>query len=472
MSQNLRLKQPYREREQVQASFADKLAGVVGSKWVITDPAVLACYARDASVAFGHPAAAVLPGDTAEVSAVLRLCHEAGVPVTPRGAGTGLAGGAVPREGVVLALTRLRHLVVHKEDFLAVAGAGAVTGDIQAAAEAVGLFYPPDPASASVSTIGGNVATNAGGPHGYKYGVTRNYLLGLEVVLADGTVIQTGGRTLKNATGYDLTALLCGSEGTLGVVTQAILRLIPFPEERAGVLAAFNDIGAAAQSVLDIVSTGTVPAALEIMDRTALECAAWELRGKSPEAVLFIELDGPRETVSRQISEVAGICRRSAAGDVQTAAGTGIEDFYRLRRSVSAALVRLYPVKIGEDVAVPVSQVWGFIRKITKITETTGLKIAVFGHAADGNLHPNILFDPRETDARQVEAATAAVFEAALACGGTLSGEHGIGSLKAPYFQDAVGAKAAEIMRGIKRVFDPGGVLNPGKIWVLDGEQK
>lgn len=454
----------------MQTSFPRKLSEIVGPKWVLTDPAELACYARDASVASGHPAAVVLPGSTSEVSAVLRLAAEAGIPVTPRGAGTGLAGGAVPREGIVLGLARLRELTVRKEDLVAVAGAGAVTGEIQTAAENHGLFYPPDPASSSVSTIGGNIATNAGGPHGFKYGVTRDYLLGLEVVLADGTIVQTGGATLKNATGYNLTALLCGSEGTLGVITRAALRLIAKPEERAGVLAAFGELEAAAQAVLDVIGTGIVPAALELLDRTALECAARDDWPEPPGAVLLVEVDGAPETVNRQASEVGEICRRRGAYDVRTAMDENMAWFYRLRRSVSGALVNLYPVKIGEDVVVPLSMVPGFIRKISEVGASTGVRIVVFGHAGDGNLHPNILFDPRETDARHVEAAKAAVFKAALKCGGTLSGEHGIGSLKAPYFQDAVGPDAVRIMRGIKRVFDPHGLLNPGKIWAVDGE--
>ncbi|MEW6448726.1 MAG: FAD-linked oxidase C-terminal domain-containing protein [Bacillota bacterium] len=450
--------------------LAAKLASIVGSKWVLTDPATLTCYARDASVASGHPTAAVLPGSTGEVAAVLRLAAEAGVPVTPRGAGTGLAGGAVPGNGIVLVLTRLRGLEIHKEDLICVAGAGAVTAEIHAAAETAGLFYPPDPSSASVSTLGGNVATNAGGPHGFKYGVTRDYLLGLEVVLADGTVIQTGGRTLKNATGYNLTALLCGSEGTLGVITQAVLRLVPRPEERAGVFALFAEVEAVAQAALSVIAAGISPAALEIMDRTALDCAFGDILGDPVAAALLLEIDGPRETVSRQTAEVEALCRRSGAADIRVAAGNQVEELYRLRRAVSGALVHLYPVKIGEDVAVPVSRVPELIREISGISDKTGVKIAVFGHAADGNLHPNILYNPRETDVEHVNAAIAGIFRAALSHGGTLSGEHGVGVLKKPYFKDAVGTDTVNLMRGIKKLFDPRGLLNPGKIWATDGE--
>lgn len=450
----------------ISAAFTEKLAAVVGPKWVLTDPAELACYARDASVASGHPAAVVLPGSTSEVSAVLRLAAEAGIPVTPRGAGTGLAGGAVPGEGMVLALTRIRQLAVHKQDLVAVAGAGAITADLHTAAETDGLFYPPDPSSASVCTIGGNIATNAGGPHGFKYGVTRDYLLGLEVVLADGTVLQTGGRTLKNSTGYSLTQLLCGSEGTLGVITQAVLRLIPRPEDRAGVLAAFGDAGAAAQAVLDIIAAGISPGAIELMDRTALEPAAESLWPHPPAAVLLVEVDGPGEVVQRHAGKIEDICGRSA-DKTQRAAGADYEEFHRLRRSISGSLTRLYPVKIGEDVAVPVGRVTDFIEKVTGISKDTCVRIAVFGHAADGNLHPNILFDPRDTDEGQVKAAMDGIFQAALKCGGTLSGEHGIGMLKAPYFETAVGSEAVAVMRGIKKAFDPRGLLNPGKIWLL-----
>jgi glycolate oxidase len=369
-----------------------------------------------------------------------------------------------------MGLARLRELTARNEDLVVVAGAGVTTGAIQTAAESRALFYPPDPSSSSVSTIGGNIATNAGGPHGFKYGVTRDYLLGLEIVLADGTIVHTGGATLKNATGYNLTQLLCGSEGTLAVITRAVLRLIPRPEARAGVSAAFDCTDDAAHTVLDISGAGIIPAALELMDRTALEGAAPDEWPQPPAGLLLVEVDGPLETVGRQASAVAEICRRRGAHDVRTVTGADMAGFYSLRRSVSGALVNLYPVKIGEDVVVPVSMVPGLIRDIAEIGASTGVKIAVFGHAGDGNLHPNILFDPRETDAGRVEAAMAAVFKAALKCGGTVSGEHGIGSLKAPYFQEAVGPEAVKIMRGIKRVFDPHGLLNPGKIWTVNGE--
>jgi glycolate oxidase len=420
-------------------------------------------------VAAGTPQAVILPGSTAEVAAVMKIAAKTGVPVTPRGAGTGLAGGAVAAQGIVLALTRLRTLAVHPEDRVAVAGAGVTTAAVHTAAAAAGLFYPPDPSSASVATIGGNIATNAGGPHGFKYGVTRDYLLGLEAVLADGTVVQTGGRTLKNATGYDLTGLLCGSEGTLAIITGAILRLLPLPEATAGLVAAFSELEAAAQGVTAVTGAGIVPAALELIDRTALSCAAPALWTEPPAAVLWIEIDGPAETVSRQVEEAATLCRQAGASSTWTAAGKQREEFYQLRRNVSGALVRRYPAKIGEDVVVPVSRVPAFIRSVVRIGAETGLAIAVFGHAADGNLHPNILFDPQETDPARVEAAISAIFREALACGGTLSGEHGVGILKAPYFEAAVGKECVRIMRGIKAVFDPRGLLNPGKIWPAKG---
>ncbi|RPF49833.1 glycolate oxidase [Thermodesulfitimonas autotrophica] len=450
-------------------SFLTEATRLLGTDWVLTDPALVACYARDASVAAGTPQAVLLPGSTAEVAAVMKIAAKTGVPVTPRGAGTGLAGGAVAAQGIVLALTRLRALAVHPEDRVAVAGAGVTTATVHTAAAAAGLFYPPDPSSASVATIGGNIATNAGGPHGFKYGVTRDYVLGLEAVLADGTVIQTGGRTLKNATGYDLTGLLCGSEGTLAIITGAILRLLPLPEATAGLVAAFSELEAAAQGVITVTGAGIVPAALELIDRTALSCAAPALWTEPPAAVLWIEIDGPAETVSRQVEEAATLCRQAGASSTWTAAGKQREEFYQLRRNVSGALVRRYPAKIGEDVVVPVSRVPAFIRSVVRIGAETGLAIAVFGHAADGNLHPNILFDPQETDPARVEAAISAIFREALACGGTLSGEHGVGILKAPYFEAAVGKECVRIMRGIKAVFDPRGLLNPGKIWPAEG---
>ncbi|MEW6183762.1 MAG: FAD-linked oxidase C-terminal domain-containing protein [Bacillota bacterium] len=449
----------------ISSSIAQVFAKIVGTKWVLTDPAELTCYARDASVASGRPAAVVVPGSSAEVSAVLKAAAEASIPVTPRGAGTGLAGGAVPMEGIVLALTRLRGLSVHKRDLVASVGAGVATQDLHAAAENEGLFYPPDPSSASVCTIGGNVATNAGGPHGFKYGVTRDYLLGLEVVLSDGTLIQTGGRTLKNAAGYSLTQLLCGSEGTLGVVTNALLRLIPLPEERAGVLSVFDDLGAAAQAVLEIINGGICPSALEIMDRTTLSCAARDIWPAPPAAALLVEIDGPLEVVLRRAWETETVCRGCGARKANTASGGEASDFAGLRRAVSGSLTRLFPLKIGEDVAVPLGMLPSFIDMMGSLSADTGVKIAVFGHAADGNLHPNILFDPRDIDAVQVEAAIEGIFQAAFKCGGALSGEHGVGMLKSPFFEQAVGPETIALMRGIKKVFDPHGQLNPGKIW-------
>ena len=449
------------------------LKGIVGPDRVYTDPADLAAYSYDATWEPARPEAVVRAASTEEVSRLLALANEAEVAVHPRGAGTGLSGGAVPRGGgIVLALNDLNRITeVDPADSLAVAGAGVITGELHRAAESKGLFYPPDPASLSACTIGGNIAENAGGPRCLKYGVTRDYVLGLEVVLAGGQVLRLGGRCLKNVTGYDLPRLFTGSEGTLGVITEATLRLIPQPQSRATLVALYDDLARAGDTVATIGQAGLVPAALEILDRSSIRCAeAYRPSGLNleSEAMLLIEVDGPGPAATQnQIEQVRRVCVGSGARQVLVAAG-GAEAarLWQVRRNVSAAIVRLKPAKISEDAAVPRSQVPAMIRRLAEIRQRHGVDLVVFGHAGDGNLHPNIVADRRDPEEMaRVERAMADIFQAALDLGGTLSGEHGIGLSKASFLPRQLSTAERSAMLAVKKALDPKGILNPGKIF-------
>lgn len=457
------------------ASILAELRRIVGAGFVLDSPDALVCYGADGTWRPGRPEAVVLPASTDEVAEVVRVAARHGLPVTPRGAGTGLSGGAVPCGGIALSLARMNRIVeVDRRNLLAVVEPGVVTADLQREVEAMGLFYPPDPASGRVCTIGGNIAENAGGPRCFKYGVTRDYVLGLEVVLADGRVLRTGGRTVKNVSGYDLTRLMVGSEGTLGVVTQATLRLIPKPESAATVMAVFARLEDAAEASAAIVAGGVTPATLEIMDRLAIGVVENYLHlglPDSAEAILLIEVDGFREAVARQLDLVAAACCRLGAAEVRQATAQAERDeLWRARRSVSAALCRIKPLRVGEDVCVPVSRVPELVRRLQRLAAEAGLTMAVFGHIGDGNMHPNFVVDPRDqAEMARMEAALADVARIALELGGTLSGEHGIGLLKAPYLEWEVGSLGLEVMRRVKQSLDPLGILNPGKMRLAQG---
>ncbi len=453
-----------------------ELAACVGSENVLTSPQDLICYGFDATGLTGRPSAVVLPRATAEVSRIMKIAYRERIPVTPRGAGTGLAGGAVPVQGgVVLSLARMTRIVeTSTRDRLAVVEPGVITADLARAAEAVGLFYPPDPSSHKVSTIGGNIACNAGGPRCFKYGVTRDYVLGLEVVLPDGDVLRTGGRTVKNVTGYDLTRLIVGSEGTLGVVTQANLRLIAQPEVKQTLLAVFSRLDAAGRAVEEVVSSGVVPCSMELMDQACLQVVEQYLGVGLPvdaEAVLLVELDGYRETVERQAAATAALLTGCDAAAVRVAHSEAeAANLWQARRSISPALTRIAPLKIGEDIAVPPSQIQSFIRRFQYLRQQFEIPMVVYGHAGDGNLHPNTVVDGRNPAAlAEVERWLGEVARLALDLGGTLSGEHGIGALKAPYLEWEVGAVGIQAMRAIKTALDPLHLLNPGKMRLDDG---
>lgn len=456
------------------AAIVAELRSIVGPANVLDSPQALLCYSYDATFHAGRPEVVVLPASTEEVVGVVQIAARHGVPITPRGAGTGLSGGSLPKGGIALSLTRMtRVLEIDARNLLAVVEPGVVTATLQKQVEEIGLFYPPDPASARVSTIGGNIAENAGGPRCFKYGVTRDYVLGLEVVLADGRLLQTGGRTVKNVTGFDLTRLIVGSEGTLGIVTKAILRLVPKPETVRTLMAVFPRLEDAAETTAAIVAKGVTPATIEIMDQLTLKAVENYLHIGLPveaEAVLLIEVDGFAEAVTRQVGIVVELCQSMGASEVRTAATEEERaQLWLARRSISTAITKVRPTRIGEDVAVPVSRIPEMIRKVHYLRDQTGLTMAIYGHVGDGNLHPNIVTDLRDTEEMaKVEGVLEEIARFALGLGGTLSGEHGIGTVKAPYLEMAVGEVGLDVMRRIKRALDPQNLLNPGKMRLDD----
>jgi glycolate oxidase len=450
-----------------------ELERIVGREQVHAGPAQRVAYSFDATFPQDVPDVALTPGSTEEVSATLALASREGIVVHPRGAGSSLSGGAAPLGGgISLSLARMnRILEIDPADSVAVVQPGVVTADLQREVERIGLFYPPDPASLTQSTIGGNVACNAGGPRCLKYGVTKDYVLGLTVVLIDSRVLRLGRRTVKNVTGFQLVQLFVGSEGSLGVITEVILRLIPLPRYRSTAAAYFPALDAASEAVTAIMSSGILPATLEMMDRATINVVEDYLSlglPRTAEALLLLEQDGNDEQAARaEVGRMASICRELGATDVQVAQTPAERDgLWRARRAVSGALGRVRPNKLGEDIVVPRSKIPAMVRRIEAIAAQHGLPIAVFGHAGDGNLHPNILFDLRkEGELERVERAAADIFTAALDLGGTLSGEHGIGSLKREFLVDDLGEEAVSVMRAIKTALDPRGLLNPHKIF-------
>ena len=450
-----------------------QLKMTTGKDGVLSTPEDLAVYGYDGTFEDHCPDIVVLPRTTEQVSQIVMLAARERIPVVTRGMGSGLAAASVPFQGgIALTMTRMnRILEIDEVNATAHVEAGVVTADLQTAVEKLGLFYPPDPSSIRHSTIGGNIACNAGGPRCLKYGVTGDYMLGLTVVLADGRILHTGGKCIKDVVGYDLTALFTGSEGTLGVITEALLRLTAKPKFARTALVEFAALEDASRTVNAILSAGIVPATLELMDETAIACIEEALHLGLPldvEAILLVETDGADEaSVLREIEAVAAICRASGARQVKVAKGEAErENLWKARRSVSPALARKAPNKLGEDITVPRSAIPEAVRRLKAISARYGLPIVIFGHAGDGNLHPNILFDKRDPQQwAKVERMAAEEFALALELGGTLSGEHGVGMLKRPYMEQALGPVSLEVQKRIKAALDPVNILNPGKVF-------
>ena len=446
-----------------------RLKTLVGPGGVDASDEARAAHGYDAARIRGLPDVVVHPSDTSQVAAVLAFCHEEGIPVHPRGAGSGMAGGSVPLQGgVALVLTRMnRVLAVHRDDLYAEVEPGVVTGDFQKRVEALGLFYPPDPGSLAFCTLGGNAATGAGGPRGLKYGVTRDYVLGLEAVAADGSVLRTGVRTLKGVVGYDLTRLLVGSEGTLAVITGIRLKLLPRPAAVRTALVLFGRADEAARAVQEIVAAGILPSTLEYMDRACLRAAERLLTGGGDPggaAALLVETDGSGAEAAAQMHTVREVCARLGSLEFREAGDpAGRERLWRGRRSLSQAVHRPGHVKVNEDVAVPRSRLAELLEFLDGLARRRGIPVLCFGHAGDGNLHVNLLVPEERME--EAPEMVEALFAEVVRLQGTLSAEHGVGAAKAPYVTMEVPPACLEAMRRIKRALDPRGILNPGKIF-------
>lgn len=453
-------------------SIIPKIEAIVGREHVTTAEEDLLCYAYDATNRHHCPDAVVFPGDTDEVSAIMRLADESRIFVIPRGAGTGMSGGSLAIQGgLVMVMTRFsRILSIDPDNLVAEVEPGVITAHFQETVETQGLFYPPDPSSASYSTLGGNVAECAGGPRAVKYGVTRDYVLGLEVVLPTGKVIKTGVRTAKGVVGYDLTRLIVGSEGTLGVITKIVLRLLPLPEVVRTLSAVFGRIQHAAKTVSEIMRSGIIPRAVEYMDQSAISCVEEYLNIGLPVdagAMLLLEVDGNPSATDMALQQLADVCKKNGAREINVAkSAQEAAELWQARQAISPALFRLGPDKINEDIVVPRSRIPDIVQWIDELRERTGLTMVTFGHAGDGNIHFNIILDKGDKETLlRAERAVEELFKHTIALGGTISGEHGVGITKAPYLAMEIGSEEIALMKRIKTAFDPNGILNPGKIF-------
>ncbi len=434
-------------------------------------PEDLICYGFDASGIEDRPSAVVWPENAEQVSQIMKYAYGNEIPIVPRGAGTGMTGGAVPLKGsIVLSTEKMnRMLELDKGNLTVLVEPGIINGRLQREVEDHRLFYPPDPASMNFCTIGGNVAENAGGPRALKYGVTRDYVMEMEAVLPNGDLIDVGVRTCKGVVGYDLTRLLVGSEGTLAVSTKIRLKLLPLPEDVLTLLCLFHDLETSGRAVSMIISSRIVPRTMEFMDREAI-MAVEKLQPLGlpgdVEALLLIEIDGHPEAIRKETEKVAEICTKLGA-DVRMAEDDAArERLWECRRKVSPALYSLSPGKIGEDIVVPRNSIPQMLTSLKRLSDETGIKIVNFGHAGDGNIHVNLMVDrTNEEETRKAEALVRRIFEATLSLGGTISGEHGVGITKAPYLRMEVKPAELALMKGIKNLFDPKNILNPGKIF-------
>ena len=441
---------------------------------MLSDEAARTRYGQDGLKVPRLPDAAVLPGTTSEVAAIAELCHGQRVPLYVRGGGTGYSGGAVPLHGgLLMSMERFnRILEIDEQNLLVVTEPNVVTGRLQAEVEKVGLFYPPDPASLDESVIGGNIAECAGGPRAFKYGTTKRYVLGLEAVLPTGEVIRTGSKAVKSVVGYDLTQLLVGSEGTLAIITQAVLRLIPKPPAHATLRATFDTIEAAVEAVNELIRARVVPATLELVDGECLAAVTRYLGGDrlAPDGtagLLILEVDGMAHAVADEAHLVEAACRAAGATEVLRAANEEErQHLWRVRRELSPALKTIATKKINQDVAVPRGRVPELFRLVADLRREFDVLIPSFGHAGDGNIHVNIMVDAADAGAvARAEQAQRRLFEGVVALEGTISGEHGIGYTKAPFLSLELSHEVIALSKRLKRAFDPHGILNPGKIF-------
>jgi len=451
----------------------DRLRAIVGAENVVVDPEKVEPYGADAVKEKFPPEAVVFPESTEQIVAILKLANEYLFPVTARGGGVGYTGGAVPIDGgIVIGTDRMKKIFeISVDDLYMVCQPGLTTFEVQQAAMEVGLLFAPDPASYKDSYIGGNIAENAGGMRTPKYGVTKHHVLGLEVVTATGDVIHTGGKTVKNVVGFDLTGLMCGSEGMLGIITEATLKLLPMPEATATVRANFHSMEAACRVLTKFTPHGLLPMAMEVIDKYCIEAVeenyAFGL-SRDANAILLAAVDGSKEEVEKNARLVEQIITENGGFDAVRARSKDEEDkLWDVRRAISSSLMKYGTLKINEDVVVPRSRVPELVAKIEEIGKRNNTFVANFGHAGDGNIHVNFVVDRDDKGAvARARQCVAETFKLSVELGGTISGEHGIGYVKAPYLDYAVDRPTLEIMKAIKKVFDPNGILNPGKMFV------
>lgn len=456
----------------LEAHIIQNLQKIVGPENIATERQDLLCYSYDATQMEFLPDAVVYPADADEVAKILKLANAERFPVFPRGAGSGFSGGSLPKGGgIVLVTTRMNRIIrIDTDNLVAEVEPGVVTEQFQLAVEKLGLFYPPDPASLKFSTLGGNVAECAGGPRAVKYGVTKDFVMGLEVVLPTGEVIRTGGETYKGVVGYDLTKLLCGSEGTLGIITKIIFKLLPLPEARKTMLAVFDSIDGAATAVSTIIKGKIIPTTLEFLDHATLQCVDRRFNLGMPadgRAVLIIEVDGDKDLIEKQAGQIHELIKPLGLVQFRVAKDAAeSESLWKVRRLVSPSLRDVNPTKYNEDIVVPRSKVPDVIRRIEKIQGKYDIPIVNFGHAGDGNIHVNVMID-REIPGMDEKAheAIREIFQAALELGGTMSGEHGIGLAKQPYIPLELSPVQIATMQAVKRALDPNNILNPGKMF-------
>lgn len=453
-------------------SVLNELKTIVGENHIMTEFEDRYCYSFDSTFINSLPDIVIQPGSRDEIAAICRIAYANNIPLVTRGAATGLSGGAVPvRGGIVIETTRLNKVLeIDTENCYAVVEPGTITQDYLAAVDKAGLFYPPDPASSKMSTIGGNIAECAGGPHGVKYGITRDYVLGLEVVLTDGSIVQTGNLIDGDMSGPDWTMLFCGSEGTLGIITKIMLRLTHKPQIKQTMMATFNAIEDAATTVSTMMASGVIPTTLEIMDNLTIRAVENFLNIGLPVeagAILLIEVDGDPQAVEKHVRHVLEVCENCNASNIKVAKTTQEADsLWKARRSVSPACGKLNPTKISEDATVPRSRIPEMVSAVQGIAKKYNLKMVIFGHAGDGNLHPNILSNKHDKEEMaRVEKAVEELFKVALKLGGTLSGEHGIGYLKAPFLVWETGEEGFNFGKAVKQAVDPKSLMNPGKMF-------
>lgn len=447
------------------------LRPVLGEQGLLTDPADCHSYGYDNSTLQGQPMAVALPESHQAVCSVIQLCNQHRIPVIARGQGTGTTGATVPidRHSVILSLQRMDQILeIDRDNRLMVVQPGTSNQAVQQAAAEQGFFWPPDPTSSAICTIGGNLAYNSAGPRAVKYGTPREYTLALKAVTGDGRTIRTGTRTTKGVVGYDLTRLLIGSEGTLAIITEATLKLVPLQPAKRTMRALYTDMHNAAQAVANIMAQPVTPCALEFMDGAALAMVRTETPADIPEgagAVLMIEVDGMESQLDQMAEQVCIAANNKGLLDIRVAqSAREVDELWNLRKSLSPALRRVAPKKINEDVVVPVSRMPGLVARLEQLSEKYAIRIVNFGHAGNGNLHVNMLYDPQDPQQKtNVDACLEEVFATVLDMDGTISGEHGIGLVKRDWVARELDPVSLDLMRAIKRQFDPAGILNPGK---------